>query len=523
MKTHLEQEVKLQVPRRFDLQLLEQGLDGYTASPLQARTLTTVYYDTDDLRLIRWGCSLRHRKGEGWTLKLPAGDGPGGAVRRFEHVFPEGGSKPPDEALELVTAFVRGKPVVPVLKLRTLRKSVRLHGAAGEELAEVVDDDVRVLLDGHVADRFREVEVELMDGAPESVLTELTQWLQNAGAGSFDETPKAVRALGPAAKAPTELHPVEVKPDSDAATLVRNALMSSVEQLLRHDALLRLHADPEIVHKARVATRRLRSDLRSLMPLLDETWARSLRSRIKWLADELGSVRDADVLLSRLRRDASQLPRADNQAAEAVTDRFAAQSTAARERLKSVLREERYVTLLDELVRSAADPKLGPQAGAPAADVLPALVDEPWRKLCRAYVSKQNAAGTPRKPSRQCAVKTPNGSRGAWRSCRRSSATCTTPSWPTAACARSRVTATTCSSPASWPACKQQQLPRRDPRGATHGRRRLRKTCGSGCNPSPNALRVAHVRHERFWDGDGTVALLIILQDGYKRAADRKT
>ncbi|MBV8263751.1 MAG: CYTH and CHAD domain-containing protein [Candidatus Eremiobacteraeota bacterium] len=384
MKTHLEQEVKLQVPRRFDLQLLEQGLDGYTASPVQARTLTTVYYDTDDLRLIRWGCSLRHRKGEGWTLKLPAGGGPGGALRRFEHVFPEEGSKPPAEALELVTAFVRGKPVVPVIKLRTLRKSVRLHGAAGEEIAEVVDDDVRVLQDGHVADRFREVEVELVDGAPESVLAELTEWLQNAGAGGFDETPKAVRALGPAAKAPTELHLEAVTPDSDAATLVRNALMSSVEQLLRHDALLRLHADPEIVHKARVATRRLRSDLRSLMPLLDEEWARSLRSRIQWLADELGSVRDADVLLARLRRDASQLPATDGQAAEAVTDRFAAQSTAARERLKNVLREERYVTLLDELVRSAADPKLGPHASALAADVLPALVDEPWRKLCRA-------------------------------------------------------------------------------------------------------------------------------------------
>jgi CHAD domain-containing protein len=384
MKTHLEQEVKLHVPRRFDLEQLEEGLDGYTASPVQARTLNTVYYDTADLQLIRWGCSLRYRKGEGWTLKLPAGTGPGGAMRRFEHVFPEEGTKPPDEALALVTAFVRGKHVVPVAKLRTVRKSIRLHGPNGEEIAEVVDDDVRVLQEGRVASRFREVEVELMNGAPASALTELTQWLQNAGAGGFDETPKAVRALGPAAKAPRELRQVEVTPESDASALVRNALMSSVEQLLHHDALLRLHMDPEIVHKARVATRRLRSDLRSLMPLLDEEWARSLRGRIAWLADELGSVRDADVLLARLRRDAARLPSADGQAAEAVTDRFAAQSTAARERLKNVLREPRYVALLDELVTAAADPKLAPAAQSPAAHVLPSLVEEPWRKLCRA-------------------------------------------------------------------------------------------------------------------------------------------
>lgn len=384
MKTNLEQEVKLQVPRRFNLQLLEHGLDGYTASPVQAKTLTTVYFDTADLRLIRWGCSLRHRKGEGWTLKLPAGNAPAGAMRRYEHVFPDEGSQPPRDALDLVTAFVRGKPVIPVAKLRTVRKSVRLHGASGEDIAEVVDDDVRVLHEGRVADRFREVEVELMDGAPTSALAELTQWLQNAGAGGFDVTPKAVRALGPAAQAPRELYPVDVSPNSEASALVRNALVSSVEQLLHHDALLRLHMDPETVHKARVATRRLRSDLRSLMPLLDEEWAQSLRDRIKWLADELGSVRDADVLLHRLRCDASSLPPSDAQAAEAVTDRFAAQATSARERLKNVLREPGYVALLDELVTAATDPKLGPQAQATAIDVLPSLVDEPWRKLCRA-------------------------------------------------------------------------------------------------------------------------------------------
>ena len=38
-----------------------------------------VYYDTADLRLARWGVSLRHRTGDGtgWTVKLPEGeDGP---------------------------------------------------------------------------------------------------------------------------------------------------------------------------------------------------------------------------------------------------------------------------------------------------------------------------------------------------------------------------------------------------------------------------------------------------------------
>jgi len=252
MSTHLEQEVKLQVPRRFDLSLLEAGVNGYTASPVEAHSYGTVYYDTDDLRLIRWGCSLRYRKGQGWTLKLPAG-GDAKAMRRLEHTYADPASKPPAEALELVTAYVRGKPVAPVARLRTVRKSLIVHGAAGEEIAEVVDDDVRVMQGGRVADRFRQVEVELLDGAPSSALGDLTRWLQDSGAGALDETSKAVRALGAAAQAPTELQRTTVSQESSAGDVIRNALAASVEQLLRHDAPLRLNMDPEVVHKARVA------------------------------------------------------------------------------------------------------------------------------------------------------------------------------------------------------------------------------------------------------------------------------
>lgn len=391
MAINVEQEVKLRVPRRFDFSSLQSGVNGYTVSPIEARKLSTVYYDTNDLRLVRWGCSLRYRKGEGWTLKLPTTEDVDW-LRRVEHTFPDEGTKPPAQALELVTAFLRGKPVAPVARLRTVRKSLRLHGASGEEIAEVVDDDVRVMQDGHVANRFREIEVELLNGAPESALADLTRWLQDAGAGSVDETPKSVRALGEAARTPSELQCPEPTTQSAAALVVRCALASSVERLLRHDAALRLTMDPEVVHQARVATRRLRSDLRSFLPLLHGDWARSLRDRVKWLADELGCVRDADVLVARLRHDAAQLPEEDTSAAEAVVDRFAAQSTAARQELRKVLREQRYVALLDELVEAVAEPKLAPLANARAEDALPPLVQELWKKLCKAVVELDDEA-----------------------------------------------------------------------------------------------------------------------------------
>jgi CHAD domain-containing protein len=382
MPVHIEQEVKLQAPRRFSLSSLAQGVNGYTASPLSVSKLSTTYYDTDDLRLTRWGCALRFRRGQGWTLKLPGGDSNGTA--RIEHTFEGTANRPPREALEIVSAFLRGKPVEPVAKLRTTRMSLQLRSATGEEVAEVVDDDVRVLSGGKVADRFREIEIELQDGAPAATLDDLRRCLQEAGAGAVDQTPKNLRAIGAGALAPPELYCERPSAHSTAAEVVRYSLCSSVEQLLRCDAPLRLTMDAEAVHKARVATRKLRSDLRTYMPLLDEAWTRALRNDVKWLADELGAVRDADVLLERLRGRATRLPLEDQKAADAVIAIFDKECSAARDRLAKLLRQKRYLDLLDELVTAAAEPRFAAKASEPALDVLPSLVRRRWKQLCKA-------------------------------------------------------------------------------------------------------------------------------------------
>ncbi len=379
---HLEQELKLQA-RRFDLGSLADGVDGLSASPLDTKKVSTVYYDTDDLQLTRWGCSMRFRRGEGWTIKLGSSDR-NGALLRTEYRFTGPATKPPTPALELVRAFLRGREVHPVAKLRTTRKSLRLRGSTGEDLVEIADDDVRVLDEGRVVDRFRELEVELVDGAPSSLLDDLKTSLQRAGAGPVDPTPKNIRALGPAALAPSELDVGSPNAHSSAAEVIRWSLAASVEMLLRCDAPLRMAMDAETVHKARVATRKLRSDLRTFMPLLREEWARELRAKLKWLAGEFGTVRDADVLLGRLRQRAAQLPEPDARIAESVIAIFARQCAAARRALAKMVREQRYVELLNELVDAAADPRLERLASEQAVDALPALVEKPWRKLCKA-------------------------------------------------------------------------------------------------------------------------------------------
>ena len=82
------------------------GISGPDEEDLEAE-----YYDTDDLRLIRAGITLRRRRGgddAGWHLKLPAG-----ADTRREIRLPLGqtGRPVPGELAGLVRAYTRGEPL----------------------------------------------------------------------------------------------------------------------------------------------------------------------------------------------------------------------------------------------------------------------------------------------------------------------------------------------------------------------------------------------------------------------------
>jgi CHAD domain-containing protein len=77
-------------------------------------------------------------------------------------------------------------------------------------------------------------------------------------------------------------------------------------------ALPQLDGDDSVgaVHRARNATRRLRSTLKAFRDLLPDPPVRRLRSELSWLADLLGQVRDLDVHRARLAQSLARLPAA---------------------------------------------------------------------------------------------------------------------------------------------------------------------------------------------------------------------
>lgn len=169
-----------------------------------------------------------------------------------------------------------------------------------------------------------------------------------------------------------------------AAHVVRARLAEQAARVRRLDPLVRA-GEPDSVHAMRVALRRLRSALATWRPLLDRDLTEPLRAELRWLADQLGGARDAEVTHARL-RDAAVRQRREalrGPVLERLDADLRERTAAAHEAAVTALRSDRHRALLDALTRLAADPPLTERADAPAGEVLPGRVRREWKRLKR--------------------------------------------------------------------------------------------------------------------------------------------
>ena len=360
-----------------------QDLPSVTGeSALAEQKLTAEYFDTAGLRLARGGVTLRRRRGgkdPGWHLKLPLG----GDSRR-EIQLPLGRSRRvPDELAGLVRAYTRGEALQPVAMITTVRSGHALLGAAGESLAEVTADDVSAQTMGESATltRWREVEVELTGGGP-GLLKAADKRLRRSGLRPAGHPAKLARALAgqlPAAAPERRLTAGTAAGDVVLAyARAQAAAVQSLDPMVRRD-------EPESVHDMRVATRRLRSILKSTGKTMGMPGAGPLRAELKWLGGVLGEVRDNEVLAPYLQArlaetDVEQLL---GPVQARVSAHFAPRAASARAALREALDSDRYFALLNDLDQALRDPLRGQKARQPAADVLPHLVCRARRRVRR--------------------------------------------------------------------------------------------------------------------------------------------
>ncbi len=387
----VEREAKLVAPAGLGMPNLDELVPGTRAVSRPVQRLDATYYDTPDLRLARSGITVRHRGGESgpaWTVKLPE-DGTSPDLVRREIRFDGPSGRVPLPAADLVLASTRTHDLAPVARLTTVRRPIEIRDGNGQLLAEVVDDTVSVSHDEGPVGRFREVEVELhTNGAKGRRLLDaaLTR-LVGAGCDAGSPMPKLVRALGEPATRPPEVVVPSLPEDATVVDLVRYSIARSVALIIRHDPGARLGDGEEEVHKLRVATRRLRSDLHSFGPLLDKARLDPVRAELSWLGGIIGAVRDTDVLRMRLAARLEDLPASDTQGAERLMSLLGQESAAARDAMRAALRDPRYIRLLDALVELAAAPPLvesGTLSNRKSRKLAVKIAEKPWRRVVEA-------------------------------------------------------------------------------------------------------------------------------------------
>ncbi len=378
---HRERELKFDAPDGWQLPGFADVLPDGGSVEQETIHLESTYFDTAGRDLLRSRMTLRRRSGDadtGWHLKVPDGNA------RLEIRQPLDEANDVPAALRDITLGIRaGADLAPVATLVTERSVHRVLAADGRPLVEVVLDDVTsTRTDGGPDQRWREVEAELVDG-DEALLDRIAQWLDASGAHPAASESKLARALASAPPAR------RIRPG--LTTLLVDYLDAQHAQLMRGDIELRRGHDA--VHATRVASRRYRSVLRVLAPVLDEERAAALDVELAWYATALGELRDRHVLRDHLDAAVAALP------AELVLgpvsvrihqllDADLAQAQAA---LDEVMSSGRYFALIRELRAWHDEPPV--HTNRPSADA--AVFLDAAKRTLRRRLKKARRAGEP--------------------------------------------------------------------------------------------------------------------------------
>jgi inorganic triphosphatase YgiF len=149
----------------------------------------------------------------------------------------------------------------------------------------------------------------------------------------------------------------------------RRILRRTFERLLARLDAVEKDEDPEDVHDARVATRRLRASLQIVEGVFDTDLLRKLRRGLRQIARSLGAVRDYDVFLESVCAFRDRLPEERRTIMTPLIDAIGAARAPARERMLADLTSKRFERFLCQFAVFLTTPGAGvvdqSETGAP--------------------------------------------------------------------------------------------------------------------------------------------------------------
>jgi triphosphatase len=335
---------------------------GFAAGDQKSRTLTSIYLDTPEHALMKAGITLRLRRdGRRWTQAVKTSRELHGGLSQtgeFENPIPRGHlslDAIPDAAVrEAIMHRVDGAPLQPICETVIERSAGELSLGDGTR-AELAIDVGEIRAQGLSAP-LCEAEIELLEGSP-GKLFDIAQSLFPEGGLKFSRLSKAARGYMLAEEgriepplAPRNARAVALDPAITAERAARDILRECFDQVAMNLETVRGLDDAEGPHQLRIGLRRLRTALSLFSAALKGPEATRLNAEARWLGQEVGSLRDLDVLTNDIvRRDADA--HADEPALAVLVNTLEQRAAKQREHLRKLITEPRTQQFVIDIAR----------------------------------------------------------------------------------------------------------------------------------------------------------------------------
>jgi triphosphatase len=344
-----EIELKLEVPADCLGRL--KGLSFLKGvKPEKAKTMVSVYFDTDKHKLRKNGLSLRVRRVDGQhiqTIKKQGGRSVG-LFDRNEWECDVASGKPELDAAHgtALAPLLSGKlrrHLKPIFETRVRRQIYPIH-LEGSEI-EVTVDKGQVKA-GNRSSPVCEIELELKEGEA-AQLFELAREIARTLPAQPASRSKAEQGYGLVAReqpGPVKAGPIALTPDTSWAQAFQIIARACLYQLAANEAAV-LGNDSEAVHQMRIALRRLRAAISVFKDILDGAETPAMKSELKWLTEELGPARELDVFMKRVNMGA-KANGANKLGLNAIIEDFSKRRARALDQARQAVASSRFRKLM---------------------------------------------------------------------------------------------------------------------------------------------------------------------------------
>lgn len=264
----------------------------------------TVYYDTAKTALQKHGFTLRVRSVDGRFIQtVKSATDSVGLVSREEFECEVGSLKPDIEAVKehpIHSLLGNGEP--GDLQELIYSDVTRTSWLIDTSTAQIqVDLDHGTIMAGERSGEFAELEFELRDGPPVSLIMAARR-LSDYAPVRLGVLTKAERGSLIARDALAKVHkadPVRVHSAMTVAAAFETIVHACLKHYRLNESVVLHQGKAAALHQARVAMRRLRSALVLFRPAVEDVEFQHLRHELRWFTAQLGDARNLDVYLER--------------------------------------------------------------------------------------------------------------------------------------------------------------------------------------------------------------------------------